>query len=140
MSDLIKWLYSYAFDHKIGVLQITTAKEYSSLADKNKRTIVINKNWKNKKELPFIIGREIGHIMEDNPGLSYYCDTSLTPNERRADLFSLNLIFEYAMLQYDSYEEPYLFLQQYGIPIRMLDDACNLFKKHDDLVFLSYLK
>ena len=70
VSDLIKWLYSYAFDHKIGVLQITTAKEYSSLADKNKRTIVINNNWKNKKELPFIIGHEIGHIMEGNPGFS----------------------------------------------------------------------
>ncbi|WP_103751724.1 hypothetical protein [Lactobacillus panisapium] len=135
MSNLIAWLYSYAFKHKIGVLQIFTKPEYSSLSDKSKRLIIININWKNKKELPFIIGHEIGHILAGEPGLSNYCGTPLTPNERRADLFSLSLIFEYASNQYDSFDEPFLFLQQYGIPIRMLDDACNLFKKHDDLVF-----
>lgn len=70
MSNLISWLYSYAFKHKIGVLQIFTKPEYSSLSDKSKRLIIINVNWKNKKELPFIIGHEIGHILAGEPGLS----------------------------------------------------------------------
>lgn len=135
MSDLIKWLYSYAFDHKIGVLQITTAKEYSSLADKNKRTIVINNNWKNKKELPFIIGHEIGHLMDGDVGLSYYCGNALTSKEHHADLYSLNLIFDYATRQYDCFNEPSGFMQAYGIPVRMYDDVVNLFSKNRDLLF-----
>lgn len=135
VSNLISWLYSYAFKHKIGVLQIFTKPEYSSLSDKSKRLIIINVNWKNKKELPFIIGHEIGHILAGQPSLSNYCGTPLTPNERRADLFSLNLIFEYASNQYDSFDEPIQFIEQYGIPDRMLADTVNLYKRNRQLVF-----
>lgn len=135
VSDLIAWLYSYAFKHRIGAFQLITEPEYSSLADKSKRLIIINTNWQNKKELPFIIGHEIGHIMAGDPGLSYYCGTTLTSNERRADLFSLNLIFEYAAAQFDCFEEPIQFLQQYGIPYRMLADTVNLYKRNSQLVF-----
>lgn len=135
VNDLIKYLFDFAFDHDIGVLLISTSKEYNSLADKTKKTIIINTNWKNQNELPFIIGHEIGHLMEGEPGLSFFCGTSLSSKERKADLFSLNIIFEYATLQYDSYEEPIQFIQQYGIPDRMLNDAFRLFKKNDDLVF-----
>ena len=127
MSNLIAWLYNYAFKHKIGVLQIFTKPEYSSLSDKSKQLIIININWKNKKELPFIIGHEIGHILAGEPGLSNYCGTPLTPNERRADLFSLNLIFNYASKQYDCFDEPIQFIEQYGIPYRMLADTCLLY-------------
>lgn len=135
MNDLIEYQFDFAFKHNIGVLQINTKKEYNSLADTSKNLIIVNTNWKNKKELPFIIGHEIGHLIEGESGLSYYCGTSLTSSERHADLFSLNMIFDYACLQYDSFSEPSQFIQQYGIPIRMFDDASNLFKKHDDLVF-----
>ena len=135
VSDLIAWLYSYAFKHRIGVFQLITKPEYSSLADKSKRLIIINTNWKNKKELPFVIGHEIGHIMAGDPGLSYYCGTTLTPNERRADLFSLNLIFDYAARQYDCFDEPGIFMSQFGIPYRMKDDTYKLFKNNKDLLF-----
>lgn len=135
VNDLIQYLFNFAFDHNIGVLLLSTSKEYNSLADKTKKTIIINTNWKNQNELPFIIGHEIGHLMEGEPGLSYFCGTSLNSKERKADLFSLNIIFEYATLQYDTYEEPIQFIQQYGIPYRMLNDAFRLFKKNDDLVF-----
>ena len=135
VSNLIAWLYSYAFKHKIGVLQIFTKPEYSSLSDKSKRLIIININWKNKKELPFIIGHEIGHILAGESGLSNYCGTPLTPNERRADLFSLSLIFEYASNQYDSFDEPIQFIEQYGIPYRMLADTKALYKRSNKLVF-----
>lgn len=135
MNDLIEYQFDFAFKHNIGVLQINTKKEYNSLADTSKNLIIINTNWKNKKELPFIIGHEIGHLIDGESGLSYYCGTSLTSNERHADLFSLNMIFEYACLQYDSFNEPNQFIQSYGIPIRMLDDATELFKKNKTIVF-----
>lgn len=135
VNDLIQYLFNFAFDHNIGVLLLSTSKEYNSLADKTKKTIIINTNWKNQNEIPFIIGHEIGHLMDGEPCLSYFCGTSLSSKERTADLFSLNIIFEYATLQYDSFEEPIQFIQQYGIPNRMLDDAYRLFKKNNDLVF-----
>lgn len=73
--------------------------------------------------------------MSGDPGLSYYCSTTLTPNERRADLFSLNLIFDYAARQYDCFDEPGIFMSQFGIPYRMKDDTYKLFKNNNDLLF-----
>ena len=60
---------------------------------------------------------------------------SIISEERLADLYSLNLIYDYASNQFGCFEEPVQFIQQYGITIRMLDDTCKLFKQNDDLIF-----
>lgn len=59
----------------------------------------------------------------------------INSEERLVDLYSLNQIYDYTSNQYDCFEEPIQSVQQYGIPIRMLDDACKLFNKNDDLIF-----
>lgn len=135
MEDLIKYLLKYAFDHGISCALIRREQSYQSVALPDKKLIVINQNSKNKFELPFIIGHEIGHIMNGNVNGAFYCGKPVNSEERLADLYSLNLIYGYASNQYDSYEEPIQFIQQYGIPDRMLNDAFRLFKKNDDLVF-----
>lgn len=96
MEDLIQYLFDFAFDHNLGVAQISGKEDFRSLADKSRDLIIINFNWKDKAELAFIIGHEIGHLMEGDVGLSYYCGNTLTSKERHADLYSLNLIFDYA--------------------------------------------
>ncbi|WEV51637.1 hypothetical protein OZX69_02790 [Lactobacillus sp. ESL0731] len=135
MNDLIQYLLNFALDQGFSVAQICEAEEYRSLADKSKKLIIINTNWRNKAELPFIIGHEIGHLVDGDLGISSYCGTTLTSKERHADLYSLNLIFDYATNQYDCYQEPGQFMQAYGIPTRMYDDVVKLFRNNDDLFF-----
>ena len=135
MEDLLKYLLKYAFDHGISCALIRREQSYQSVALPDKKLIVINQNSKNKFELPFIIGHEIGHIMNGNVNGAFYCGKPVNSEERLADLYSLNLIYGYASNQFDTFEEPIQFIQQYGIPDRMLDDAYRLFKKNDDLVF-----
>lgn len=110
-------------------------KSIAPLADKTRNLIIINTNWKNKSELPFIIGHEIAHLMDGDVGLSYYCGNALTSKEHHADLYSLNLIFDYATRQYDCFNEPSEFMRAYGIPVRMYDAVVELFRKHNDLLF-----
>ena len=135
MEDLIKYLLKYAFDHDISCALIRREQSYQSVALPDKKLIVINQNSKNKFELPFIIGHEIGHIMNGNVNGAFYCGKPVNSEERLADLYSLNLIYGYASNQFDNFEEPVQFIQQYGIPDRMLDDAYRLFEKNNDLVF-----
>ena len=135
MEDLVKYLLKYAFDHGISCALIRREQTYQSVALPDKKLIVINQNCKNKFELPFIIGHEIGHIINGDVNGAFYCGKPINSEERLADLYSLNLIYGYASNQFDTFEEPIQFIQQYGIPDRMLDDAYRLFKKNDDLVF-----
>ena len=135
MEDLIKYLLKYAFDHGISCALIRREQSYQSVALPDRKLIVINQNSKNKFELPFIIGHEIGHIMNGNVNGAFYCGKPVNSEERLADLYSLNLIYGYASSQFDTFEEPVQFIQQYGIPNRMLDDAYRLFEKNSDLVF-----
>lgn len=135
MEDLVKYLLKYAFDHGISCALIRREQSYQSVALPDKKLIVINQNSKNKFELPFIIGHEIGHIMNGNVNGAFYCGKPVNSEERLADLYSLNLIYGYASNQFDNFEEPVQFIQQYGIPDRMLDDAYRLFEKNNDLVF-----
>ena len=135
MEDLIKYLLKYAFDHGISCALIRREQSYQSVALPDKKLIVINQNSKNKFELPFIIGHEIGHIMNGNVNGAFYCGKPVNSEERLADLYSLNLIYGYASNQFDNFEEPVQFIYEYGIPIRMLNDTVELYKKKSNLCF-----
>ena len=135
MEDLIKYLLKYAFDHGISCALIRREQSYQSVALPDKKLIVINQNSKNKFELPFIIGHEIGHIMNGDVNGVFYCGKSINSEERLADLYSLNLIYGYASNQFDTFEEPIQFIYEYGIPIRMLNDTVELYKKKSNLCF-----
>ena len=135
MEDLAKYLLKYAFDHGISCALIRREQSYQSVALPDKKLIVINQNSKNKFELPFIIGHEIGHIMNGDVNGVFYCGKSINSEERLADLYSLNLIYGYASNQFDTFEEPIQFIYEYGIPIRMLNDTVELYKKKSNLCF-----
>ena len=135
MEDLVKYLLKYAFDHGISCALIRREQSYQSVALPDKKLIVINQNSKNKFELPFIIGHEIGHIMNGNVNGAFYCGKPVNSEERKADLYSLNLIYKYASNQFETFDEPGIFMEQFGIPYRMKGDVYRLFKENDDLVF-----
>ncbi|RHW48450.1 M48 family metalloprotease [Lactobacillus bombicola] len=135
MENLISYLLNYAFDRGVSYALLDNVKDsYPSVSFTDLNRMVINLNWRTKKELPFIIGHEIGHFANGDSGKFYYRNFN-TPVEHQADLYSLNLIFDYATRQYDCFDEPSEFMQAYGIPVRMYSDVADLFRKYDDLLF-----
>lgn len=135
MENLIRYLLNYAFDRGVSYALLDNVKDtYPSVSFTDLNRMVINLNWKNKKELPFIIGHEIGHFANGDSGKFYYRNFN-TPVEHQADLYSLNLIFNYASKQFCSFDEPGIFIEQFGIPYRMVEATYDLFRQNNDLIF-----
>lgn len=128
-DDLIQYLLNFAFDHKIGY-QLVNADPYNpSLSFKQHRYMIINLNWHNQNEVPFIIGHEIGHLMLGGDPIMYYGSFSAqNSEEKEADLYSLKLIYRFSDTQGDEFDSPHKFVQSYGIPSRMNKTANDIFK------------
>lgn len=133
MNDLIEYLLNYAFDCGIGYKLVHADPYDPSLSLKNHNLMVINLNWHNQSELPFIIGHEIGHFILGDKGILYYSSfAGQNSEEKSADLYSLNLLYDYACRRGQYFEEPGQFLSAYGIPSRMAEAAKNLFDHNED--------
>lgn len=133
MNDLIEYLLNYAFDCGIGYKLVHADPYDPSLSLKKHNLMVINLNWHNQSELPFIIGHEIGHFILGDKGILYYSSFSgQNSEEKSADLYSLNLLYDYACRRGQYFEEPGQFMQMYGIPERMAKATKNLFDHNDD--------
>lgn len=90
MADILAYLFKHAFKNRISCALIWKDANYQSVA-LLKKLIVINQNCRNKYELPFIVGREIGHIMNGDENAAFYYGQPVNSEERLADLYSLNL-------------------------------------------------
>ena len=133
MNDLIEYLLNYAFDHGIGYKLVHADPYDPSLSLKKHNLMVINLNWHNQSELPFIIGHEIGHFILGDKGILYYSSfAGQNSEEKSADLYALNLLYDYACSRGQYFEEPGQFLSAYGIPSRMAEAAKNLFDHNED--------
>ncbi len=133
MNELIEYLLNYAFDHGIGYKLVHADPYDPSLSLKKHNLMVINLNWHNQSELPFIIGHEIGHFILGDKGILYYSSFSgQNSEEKSADLYSLNLLYDYAYSRGQYFEEPGQFLSAYGIPTRMAEAAKNLFDHNEN--------
>ena len=131
MNELIEYLLNYAFDHEIGYKLVRADPYDPSLSLKKHNLMVINLNWHNQSELPFIIGHEIGHFILGDEGIMYYSSFSgQNSEEKSADLYSLNLLYDYACSRSQYFEEPGLFMSAYGIPSRMLEAVKELFNRN----------
>lgn len=133
MNELIEYLLNYTFDHGIGYKLVRADPYDPSLSLKKHNLMVINLNWHNQSELPFIIAHEIGHFILGDKGILYYSSFSgQNSEEKSADLYSLNLLYDYACSRGQYFEEPGQFLSAYGIPSRMTDATKNLFERNDN--------
>ena len=63
-EELIEYLLNYAFKHGLSYILVRGEPYDPALSFKHKHKMIINTNWHNSNELPFIIGHEIGHLMQ----------------------------------------------------------------------------
>lgn len=71
-EELIEYLLNYAFKQSLSYILVKGEPYDPALSFKNAHKMVINTNWHNPNELPFIIGHEIGHLMLGDSGIAYW--------------------------------------------------------------------
>ena len=79
-EELIEYLLNYAFKHGLSYILVRAEPYDPALSFKHKHKMIINTNWQNSNELPFIIGHEIGHLMLGDSGIassSEFCPEKL---------------------------------------------------------------
>lgn len=117
-NKVIKWLMNYGLDHQFGVTFSYTAEDDDpSACFPEFSTAVINANWKNIDEIPFIIGHELGHLILGHKRKEF--DESPAKRirmEKEANEFSLNLLTEYCDLHEICFYNKYSFAYAFGIP------------------------
>lgn len=117
-NEVIKWLMNYALDHQFGITFSYKANDDDpSEAFPEYSSAVINANWKNIDEIPFIIGHELGHLMLGHKRKEF--DESPTKRilmERAANEYSLYLLTEYCDLHEIYFYDKYTFAYAFGIP------------------------
>lgn len=106
-----------------------------------------NTNWWNPPEVPFMAAHELGHYINGDKGVMYYAHDydwqehdAFNRNddafkEDQADLFGLNLIWDYASSQGYTCEDPGEFMLHFGIPERLKKVVAKKFKSNNDLLF-----
>lgn len=117
-NEVIKWLMNYALDHQKGITFIYTVdKEETSESFPEFSTAVINANYKNIDEIPFIIGHEIGHLILGHTKEKFYASpANRIRMERDANKYSLHLLREYCDLHDIHFENELNFAQSFGVP------------------------
>ena len=117
-NEVIKWLMNYALDHQFGVtFSYTTEDDDPSEAFPEYSTAVINANWKNIDEIPFIIGHELGHLVLGHKRKEF--DESPVKRirmEKSANEYSLYLLTEYCDDMDFYFDNKYVFAETFGIP------------------------
>lgn len=134
INSLTEYLLRYAFDHGIGYEIEPLKSDTPPRAVVDCKLIIVNSNWYKKEEIPFTIGHEIGHIMNGDTVFDCQSPIIYYPLERNADRFSVDLIFNYSLKCEDAIREPGVFIEQYGIPTRMLNYATEVFAKNRSLL------
>lgn len=133
-EDLIKFLFQYAHDHGIDCSWESLDAHKPAYAVVNYNFIIVNKNWFRKTEIPFTLAHEIGHVLNGDIICNCQSRYAVYPCERNADRYAFDLIFIYSLRYGSVITEPGIFIEQYGIPPRMLDYATEVFAKNRSLL------
>ena len=97
--------------------------------------------------MEFLAAHELGHHSNGDKGVMYYSHDydwqehdAFNINddafkEDQADLYGLNLIWDYASSQGYTCEDPGEFMLQFGIPERLKKVVAKKFESNNDLLF-----
>lgn len=116
MNDLIEYLLNYAFDCGIGYKLVHADPYDPSLSLKKHNLMVINLNWHNQSELPFIFAHEIGHTIENTPIFDRLAYLGRQKGEYSANVFAINLLAQYCFENDIWFNSIFDFAKAFGIP------------------------
>lgn len=121
MNNLLSFLINYGFDHGISTtLTHKLSPDFPSSSSKAKQKVLINMNWSNKSEIPFILAHELGHLLNGDSGVNYYRSPTVhNKTEFGANSTAINLLIDFCH-RYDLYfNNPIQFCEQFGVPAEL---------------------
>lgn len=108
-------------DHGISCCLTHELSPFSpSCANTQQKMVIVNTAWHNQQEIPFIFAHEIGHILNNDKGISYYQSATIhTKTEYQANLKAIELLAEYCRFHDVAINNPVRFCEDFGIPSRL---------------------
>jgi Zn-dependent peptidase ImmA (M78 family) len=121
MDDAINYLLNFAMKQKIGFVWTNLlAPDTPSAADCKEREIVINANWHNQKELPFVIAHEIAHVLNKDMGILYFTSSSSKSQiESNANAGAIKILVDYCDKLGLEHYNIIKFMDVFGIPANL---------------------
>lgn len=130
MDNIMEWLCKFAYDHKIEVTLDGVHFKSNVPSTCLGSHVVINMNWDNRQEIPFIFAHEIGHVLNGDGGVMYYCSaTSQTKIESAANEQAIDIILRYSNDIGETPNDYMSFMQNYGLPDYLEDKVRRHFNK-----------
>lgn len=118
---LIQYLMNYCLDHEISVVFSNKLPPY--IPSKSYKIpgelIVVNGNWHNEFEVPFMFAHEIGHIQLSEPYFYHATEVAKIKGEYAANVFAINLLLQYCNDLGFSFSNYYRFGEVFGIPKKL---------------------
>lgn len=127
-ADLIHFLLYVAIAHHIDYDLGEHRPSFSSKALPSRNIIIINTNYYKAKELPFVIGHEIAHIIHQDDIAICTDPNAKRPCEHTANVYSIDLIHAYAKIYgRNNFVTLTVFLSYYDIPDKMYKYSTRFF-------------
>lgn len=136
-NDVLDYLYHFCAKHRIQVVNLTNETVRSTLGSSASSSvndtshipsfsfqntmygfpcIFLNIEYYKELEIPFMFAHEIGHVLEGDGENFIYLHNGNTQEERKANLFAINLIDSYTSEHNYHYSSIYQFSQCFNIP------------------------
>ncbi|WP_040468851.1 hypothetical protein [Limosilactobacillus gastricus] len=113
MNDLIQWLINYAYDRNVSIIATRQLLPNTpSQTNVSNRVVVINMNWYNPIEIPFIYAHEISHALCGHVMAS-------PKNEIEANRKAVDLLIRYCQENNIYINNSVEFCEGFGIPLRL---------------------
>lgn len=117
MNDVINWLSNFCLDNNIGfIFDKKLPPDAPSDSWGYPRLVLLNTNWHNPNELPFMYAHEIGHVVQEYPEYYNLAYLGTQKGEYSANLFAIKLLLKYCNENEIEFSTYYQFAYAFGIP------------------------
>ncbi len=86
------------------------------------KAIVINMNWHDQQQLPFVVAHETGHVLCGHRGISYFCEPSNSATEAEANRTAIDILVPMYFADIDAQDANYhAFMESFHIKESLAD-------------------
>lgn len=127
MQHILDYLFDIALKNGIAIVQTKDlASETPSLSLNARRAIIVNMNWYNRNEIPFIVAHELSHMVNNDSFILYKSTaTSKIEIEGVANKNAISMLISYLKIEGIDDMNPVQFMEQFGIPCKYESVVAN---------------
>lgn len=119
MHHIMEYLFDIAINNGIAIVKVDElAPETPSISLKKRRAVVLNMNWYNSNEIPFILAHEMAHML-NNDSFVLYTSSAISKIEMEGatNRYAISMLINYSKIE-DTNLNPVQFMEQFGVPCK----------------------